>query len=136
MPFLLDTNVLSELRKGAGCDSRVRQWARSTIGERHCISVLSLGEIRKGIEVLRRRSPDQCPAFERWLARLQVDYDEDIFPITEDIADRWGRLMAVQLWPVTDSLIAATALEYGLTVATHNTMDFQCLGVSLLNPFQ
>jgi len=136
MPYLLDTNVLSELRKGARSNPKVRQWALSTIGDRHCICVLSLGEIRKGIELLRNKSPDQCPAFERWLALLLRDFEQDILPITENIVDRWGRLIAGQPLPVIDSLIAATALEYGLTVVTRNTADFQRTGVKLVNPFE
>ena len=71
MPYLLDTNILSELRKGQACNDSVKRWAQSTASDRHCISVLSLGEIRKGIEVLRRRSPQQCPAFESWLLKLR-----------------------------------------------------------------
>lgn len=135
MAYLLDTNVLSELRKGSRCDERVRAWAVSVQSERHCISVLSLGEIRKGIEILRRKAPDQCPAFERWLCTIQVEYAGDILPVTEAVADRWGHLMAEQTLPVLDSLIAATALEHRLVVATRNTQDFLTTGVALVNPF-
>ena len=66
------------------CDPNVRAWAESTIGNRHRISVLSLGEIRKGIEILRRKAPEQCPAFERWLATFDQEYGRrDIIPITD-----------------------------------------------------
>jgi predicted nucleic acid-binding protein len=135
MPFLLDTNVLSELRKGALCNARVSRWARSTIAHRHYISVLSLGEIRKGIEILRRKAPHQCQAFERWITCLETDYAQDILQISPGVADRWGRLMAGRTLPVIDSLIAATALEYGLTVATRNTGDFEGTGASVVDPF-
>jgi toxin FitB len=135
MAFLLDTNVLSELRKGLRCEAKVRQWAQPTVSARHCISVLSLGEIRKGIELLRRKSPAQCTAFERWLSRLQNDYDRDILPVTEEIACRWGRLMVNRTLPVIDGLLAATALEHNLTIATRNAADFQSTGVTLINPF-
>ena len=135
MAFLVDTNVLSELRKGARCDSKVRQWAISTMHACHCLSVLSLGEIRKGIELLRRKSPAQCPAFERWLGQLLRDYDQEVLPVTEAISDRWGNMMATQTIPVIDGLIAATAIEHGLTVVTRNTHDFLSSGVPLLNPF-
>ena len=135
MGYLLDTNVLSELRKGSRCDERVRAWAISARGERHCISILSLGEIRKGIEILRRKAPDQCPAFEQWLMLIQAEYSREILPVTEEIAGRWGRLMAEQTLPVLDSLIAATALEHGLVVATRNTQDFTATGVAVVNPF-
>jgi len=133
--YLLDTNILSELRKGRRCDEGVRKWAASTRGERHCISVLSLGEIRKGIEILRRKAPDQCPTFERWLSRLETDYERDLLPLTLPIADRWGRLMAEIQLPAIDGLLAATAFEHHLKVATRNTRDFERAGVPVVNPF-
>ncbi|MDH4409428.1 MAG: type II toxin-antitoxin system VapC family toxin [Verrucomicrobiales bacterium] len=136
MPFLLDTNVLSELRKGEKCDSRVRRWAVSTKGDRHCLCVVSLGEIRKGIEILRRKAPDQCPTFERWLEVLKSDYSNDLLPVNEEIMNRWGILQAAQSLPVLDGLIAATALEHGLTVATRKVRDFEKTGVKLVNPFE
>ncbi len=135
MSYLLDTNVLSELRRGEKCDSRVRAWARATSREQHFISVLSLGEIRRGIELLRRKSPDQCPSLEEWLNRLIVGYEETLLLITEEVADRWGRLNAERSQPVIDSLIAATALEFNLTVATRNTADFPA-EVRLINPWE
>jgi predicted nucleic acid-binding protein len=131
----LDTNVLSELRKGRRGDQRVRVWAEAVGGERHFLSVLSLGEIRKGIERLRRKTPEQCEAFEQWLERLSVDYADDILEVNDVIADRWGRLDASRTRPVIDGLLAATALEFGLTIATRNTKDFAGTGVKLVNPF-
>ena len=136
MPYLLDTNILSELRKGARCDPHVMRWAKSTANDRHCISVLSLGEIRKGIEILRRKSPHQCPAFENWLLALQTEYETDILPVTDVISDQWGQLMAKRTLPVIDGLLAATALANGLTVATRNIADFENAEVSLVDPFR
>ena len=136
MPYLLDTNILSELRRGQRCAPKVAEWAHSTRSDRHCISVLSLGEIRKGIETLRRKSPQQYPAFENWLLTLQTEYEADILPITDAISDQWGQMMAQQTLPVIDGLLAATALTYGLTVATRNVADFKNLGVNLVNPFE
>ena len=135
MRYLLDTNVLSELRKGQACHKTVKAWAGSTRNERHYISVLSLGEIRKGIEILRQRSPKQCPAFEKWLAQLQTDYSTDILSITEPVNEAWGHLMAERTLPVIDGLLAATALTYGLTVATRNTAEFEGTGATVVNPF-
>jgi len=94
-----------------------------------------LGEIRKGIEILRRKAPDQCPVFEQWLSMIQAEYSREILPVTEAISERWGRLMAEQTLPVFDSLIAATALEHGLVVATRNTQDYTASGVAVVNPF-
>ena len=135
MPYLLDTNILSELRRGIRCDPNVFKWAQSTQNDRHCISVLSLGEIRKGIEILRRKSPQQCPAFENWLFTLQTEYEADILPITDAISDQWGHMMAKQTRPVIDGLLAATALTYNLTVATRNVVDFENSGARVINPF-
>jgi len=135
MAFLIDTNVLSELRKGRRCDARVRAWALSAKHAQHWISVLSLGEIRKGIELLRNKSPDQCPAFEKWLAMIETHYAGNILPVTDAIADQWGRLQAKQSMPVIDSLLAATALVHQLTLVTRNTTDFTASGAALLNPF-
>ena len=135
MAFLLDTNVLSELRKGASADKNVRHWAQNNAQAKHFISLLSIGEIRKGIELLRRKSPQQCPAFEGWLARLRVVHKQDVLPVTEAIAEHWGALMALRTLPAIDGLLAATALEHGLTIVTRNTADFQATGMSLVNPF-
>jgi len=135
MPYLLDTNVLSELRKGRRCHPKVAKWAQITAHDRHFISVLSLGEIRKGIELLRRKSREQCAPFEKWLRLLESEYAENILQIDEAIADQWGSLMAEWTLPVIDGLIAATALAYRLKVVTRNTGDFQGTGVDLVNPF-
>ena len=135
MPWLLDTNVLSELRKGVKCDPNVHQWAVESSSDQHWISVLSIGEIRKGIELLRRKSPDLCPAFERWIHSILTQYYKEILPITDTIADRWGSLMAVRPLLVIDGLLAATALEHNLTLVTRNTADFAQTGVQLHNPF-
>jgi predicted nucleic acid-binding protein len=136
MPFLLDTNILSELRKGARCDPNVSNWAAKESGQAHYISVLSLGEIRKGIELLRKKSLADCMPFEIWLQKLQSDYANCTIAITAEIAERWGELSALRPLPVIDSLLAATALEHGLTLATRNTKDFDGLGISIVNPFQ
>ena len=116
-------------------DERVRAWAKSVSGERHFVSVLSLGEIRKGIERLRRTTPEKCAVFEQWLERLALDYAGDILEVNDVVADRWGRLEAFRTRPVIDGLLAATALEFGLTVTTRNTKDFAGTGVKLVNPF-
>jgi predicted nucleic acid-binding protein len=136
MPFLLDTNILSEMRKGSRCDSKVAGWAARERGEAHYISVLSLGEIRKGIELLRKKSPDHCSALEGWLRRLRIDYASCTVGITQEIADRWGEMCSIRPLPVIDSLLAATAFELRLTLATRNTKDFEGLGISTVDPFQ
>ena len=107
----------------------------SVATEPQFISVASLGEVRKGIEILRRKAPDQCRAFEAWLERLKSRAEYQILPITEEIADRWGVMMARQTLPAIDSWIAATALEHDLILATRNLADFQAAGVEMVNPF-
>jgi hypothetical protein len=136
MPFLLDTNILSELRKGDRCDSKVARWAVRKRGEAHYISVLSLGEIRKGIELLRSKSPDRCDALEVWLRKLRVDYASCTVGITPEIAERWGKMCSLRPLRVIDSLLAATAFELRLTLATRNTSDFDGLGIATVDPFQ
>ena len=136
MSFLLDTNILSELRKGSRCDPNVSHWAAKESTRAHYISVLSLGEIRKGIELLRKKSPEKCTPLENWLQKLHTDYAHCTIAITSEISDRWGELSLIRPLPVIDSLIAATALEFGLTLATRNSKDFDGLGISIVNPFQ
>ena len=136
MPFLLDTNVLSELRKGARCDPSVTSWAARQSRETHYLSALSLGEIRKGIELLRRKAPRDASALEDWLARLVGQYEGFILPVTPEIAETWGHLCARRPLPVIDSLLAATALEFNLTIATRNTADFKGTGVNTVDPFR
>ena len=135
MAYLLDTNIISELRRAEACEPKLLHWAEATKNERHCLSVLSLGEIRRGIETLRRKAPAQCPTFEQWLERLQNEYSNDVLPISATVVDQWGRLMAVRTFPVIDGLIAATALVYRLTLVTRNTADFADSGANLINPF-
>lgn len=135
MSYLLDTNVLSELRKGAKANEKVRKWAHAHASHRHCISAVSIGEIRKGIELLRLRSPEQCPAFERWLANIKSEFEGHVLDITKEIAERWGTLMAKKPRPAMDGLLAATALEHGLEIVTRNTADFAGCGVLVINPW-
>lgn len=136
MAFLLDTNVLSELRKGKRANPNVVAWAKAHLRERTYISVLSIGEIRKGIELLRARDPKQCPVFEKWVTHLMDQYQDDTLPFNVDIVERWGRLNAQAPMPVIDSLIAASALEYRLTVVTRNIREFIPAEVPAVNPFQ
>lgn len=135
MAYLLDTNVLSELRKGMKADENVRQWSRKHALHRNCISAVTIGEIRKGIELLRLKSPEQCPAFERWLASIKLEFEGGVLDVTEEIAERWGVLMAKRPRPVVDCYLAATAIEHGLDIVTRNTADFADCGVTVINPW-
>lgn len=134
MAYLLDTCVLSELRK-PNCNPGVVAWMSNIQPDEVFLSVLTLGEIRRGIELHRRKNPAAAGGLERWLLGLESHYGDRILPITPTIADSWGRLSPQQPLPVTDGLIASTALEHKLTVVTRNIADFARSGVTTLNPF-
>lgn len=135
MSYLVDTNILSELRKGRRCDPHVAAWLTRVRPEELFLSVLSLGEIRRGIELLRPRDPAGAGSLDRWLEGLGSHYADRVLPISSEIADRWGRLCPAQPLPVTDGLLAATCIEHSLTMVTRNTGDFTRSGVTTLNPF-
>lgn len=135
MGYLLDTNVLSELRKNQRCDPGVAAWFASIEPGDLFISVMSLGEIRRGIELLRKRDPASAGHLEKWLTGLEQHYSGQVLPISAAIADRWGRLALDQPLPVVDGLMAATCVEHKLTMVTRNTDDFIRSGASTLDPF-
>jgi hypothetical protein len=99
------------------------------------LSVLVVGEIRQGVERLRRRDPKQAKVFDRWLGDLRRDYGERILPVTAAVAEEWGRLNVPDPLPVVDGLLAATAKAHNLTLVTRNTGHVERAGVPLLNPF-
>ncbi len=134
MAYLLDTCVLSELRKSR-CNPGVSSWMSGIRPDEAFLSVLTLGEIRRGIEMHRLKNPTGAGNLESWLLGLETHYADRVLPISVAVADRWGRLGLKQRLPVTDGLLAATALEHKLSVVTRNTADFRRSGVSLLNPF-
>jgi predicted nucleic acid-binding protein len=89
--YLIDTNIISEVRKGERCDGHVAAWFASIDDEDIFLSVLVVGEIRKGIERARRTDPAQARALEKWLSTLKQSYGERILPIDQMVADEWGR---------------------------------------------
>ncbi|MFT3991877.1 MAG: type II toxin-antitoxin system VapC family toxin [Luteolibacter sp.] len=136
MRYLFDTNFISELKKNEQANRGVQDWVLRNDSSLCALSVVTLAEIRKGIEIKRRTDTRQAFAIEQWLEGVLVDFAESILPVTVQIADRWGRLMAATRLPGTDMLLAATALEHGLTVITRNVKDFEGSGVSLHNPWK
>lgn len=135
--YLLDTNILSELRKGQRCDANVRRWAEGElIGSKGYVSVMALGEIRNGIDRLIGRDPETAHRLEVWLGTVYEQFQDGILPITLEIAEEWGRMNAVRSLPVADSLMAATANVHGLFFVTRDVKPLTNAGVKLLNPFE
>jgi predicted nucleic acid-binding protein len=133
--YLLDTNALSELRKRRP-DPRVMGWFGTAPKAELYLSCLTIGEIRRGIERLRRKDEVQAKAIERWLAGLRHFYQDRIVPIDIEITERWGQLSAAVTLPAVDGLLAATALTRGWTVVTGNVADFTPSGARVLNPWE
>jgi predicted nucleic acid-binding protein len=134
--FLLDTNIISEVRKGPRCDPRVAAWYASVDDDDLYLSVLVLGEIRKGIEQARPRVPAKARALEAWLAEVEHAFAERTFSIDRRTSDEWGRMSAQRSIPVIDGLLAATAKVHRVTLVTRNEPDVAGLGASVLNPFK
>jgi predicted nucleic acid-binding protein len=135
LSYLLDTNVISELRKGRRADPNVTAWFAELADEEVFLSVLTIGEIRRGIESVRRRDPDAAAALDRWLALLSEAHGDRILPIDRAIAEEWGRMNVPDPLPVVDGLLAATAQVLGLTLVTRNVADVEGIGVELFDPF-
>jgi|SRR5512132_497983 toxin FitB len=134
MSFLLDTNILSEARKRSP-DSKVRAWLASVPEPELYLSVLVVGEIRQGIERLRRRDPAQAAPYESWLSSLLHGFADRLVPVTAEVSEEWGRLNVPHPLPVVDGLMAATAKVRGWTFVTRDAGDLARTGVRLLNPF-
>ena len=136
MSLLLDTNVLSELRKGARASARLRDWFEGVDSDEIHLSVLVVGELRRGIERIRARDARQAAALERWLGAVSTSHAERILPVDSRVAEQWGRLTATRPGSVIDTLMAATALVHGLVLVTRNVKDVAWTGVSYFNPFE
>ena len=138
--FLIDTNVLSEYRRPGGPDAGVKHWLETTDVQSQFVSVITLAEIEKGIKLLaegKRRAQ-----LEDWLKQdLEAWFAGRILPVDRDVAARWASLVAQgtrtgRPLPTINSLIAATALAYDLTIVTRNTRDFEGIGTPTLNPWE
>ncbi|HKM99413.1 MAG TPA: type II toxin-antitoxin system VapC family toxin [Candidatus Binataceae bacterium] len=136
MSYLIDTNIISEVRKGARCDPHVSAWYASIADEDIFLSTLVLGEIRKGVELARSRDAVKAALLERWLREVESAFDGRVLGIDNTVSDQWGRISAIRPVPVIDGLLAATALTNGLTLVTRNDRDLAGLGVTVLNPFK
>ena len=136
--YLVDTNIISEVRKKSKANKGVRAFFKQVIEDetQMFISVVTVGELRRGVELIRYRGDvRQANQLEKWLAALLTEYQDHILDINQDIAQLWGRLRVPHPENALDKQIAATALIYELTVVTRNHKDFVKTGVRVLNPF-
>ena len=134
MSWLLDTNIVSEVRKGERANPGVRAWFAEAADESLFTSVLVVGELRRGIESIRRRDVPSALALELWLAELTDGFADRILPVDREVAEQWGSLNVSDPVPTVDGLLAATALVHRLTLVTRNTRDVARTGVLLLDP--
>jgi predicted nucleic acid-binding protein len=135
--YLVDTNVVSEARKGTRANPGVRSFVRNVDTNALYLSVLTVGEIRRGIENVRKRGDaPQAGLLEQWLMQVVHEYASRILAFDGECAQVWGGLMSPQNHHPIDKQIAAIALIHDLTVVTRNTADFAGTGVTLLDPFE
>jgi predicted nucleic acid-binding protein len=136
--YLVDTDVISEARKGDKANAGVRAFFNSACRDNTALylSVITIGELRQGVENIRHRGDKpQAARLERWLNRIMNDYADAILPFDQEAAQVWGRLRAPNRENPLDKQIAATALIYGLIVVTRNCAHYDPTGVQLVNPF-
>ncbi len=136
--YLIDTNVLSELRKKRNANEGVKRFFKSSQKEKIplYLSVITLGELRRGVELVRyRQDHRQANTLENWLDMIVSDYGGHILDFDADVAQLWGVLRSPHHENAIDKQIAATALIYGLTLVTRNLKDFEGTGALTLNPF-
>jgi hypothetical protein len=134
--FLLDTTVVSELRKGSKADAGLIEWIAPIDDAVLFLSVLVTGELRQGVERLRLRDAPQAQRLDRWLLTLLNDYSDRILPVDLPVADLWGRMNVPNPISAVDGLLAATAIEHNLTLVTRNEKDVERTGVRIHNPFR
>ena len=135
MKFLLDTNVISEIRKRDRAHPNVVRWVARTPVTEIGTSVLVLAEIRHGIELKRRSDPEQAKSLDRWFSQMRTRLGDRVLPIDEPIAGAWALMGIPNPLALIDGLLAATAKVHGLTLVTRNVADIAVAGVPLLDPF-
>jgi predicted nucleic acid-binding protein len=133
--FLLDTNIISEIRKRERAHPNVVRWVARTPVTDIGTSVVVLAEIRRGVELKRRSDPKQADGLDRWYSQMRTRLGDRVLPIDEPIAEAWARLGLPDPLPLIDGLLAATAKVHGLTLVTRNVDDVVRTGVPVLDPF-
>ena len=136
MRYLLDTNIISEVRKGSGCNPQVAKWFAAIDADDIYFSVLVIDEIRKRIERARPKDATRARAPERWLGTVLEAFNGRIVPIGHAIAEEWGRMSAKRPVPTIDGLLAATAKVRGMTLVTRDLTAITDLGADIIDPFR
>ena len=131
--YLVDTNVVSEIRRQT---PEAIGWLRSVPAVTIYLSVLTLGEIMKGVAIKERSDRQAAGLLAEWLQQLQGDFASHILPVTDRVAFEWGRIAALRSRGDVDGLIAATAIVHGLILVTRNVRDFEDLNLPILNPWK
>jgi toxin FitB len=134
MTYLLDTNVISAVRKNDRF-SVVMRWYGTTKPSDLYVSALVFGELSKGITILSRRDPVAAQSLRAWSDGLYAHYENRILPVDADVAERWGRMMARRTLPILDGLMAATAAAHNMIFVTRNLRDVADVGVQTLSPW-
>ena len=135
MKFLLDTNIISEIRKRNRADPNVARWVARIPAQEIGTSVLVLAEIRRGIELKRRSDPEQAKSLDRWFSQMRIRLGDRVLPVDESVAEAWALLGIPDPLPLIDGLLAATAKVHNLTLVTRNVAHMAAAGVTLLDPF-
>ena len=134
MRYLLDTNIISELRKKVP-NNGVQEWIKQVQVNQIYISCLTVGEIKTGILKLAKKDKAQARLIDKWLEELMHEYKEQILGIDLETSEEWAKLMSSDSNHIIDNLIAAQAIQNNMTVVTRNIKDYQAGSLKLLNPF-
>ena len=135
MTYLIDTNVVSELRKRRRANQSVVAWFRAREPEELYLSVLVIGELRRGAARIRRRDPPNAEALDRWVTQISERFGDRILAVDHAVAELWGEITAHPTLPDVDGLLAATALVHDLVVVTRNVRHIAPTGARCLDPF-
>jgi predicted nucleic acid-binding protein len=135
---LLDTNVVSELRKGERANAGVTEWHRQRDKRELFLSVITIAELRRGIALIRRRDEPQAAALDRWCTVIERGFSRvgHLLTIRPAEANAWGELSAIRPLQIMDAFLAATALTHNLTLVTRNEAHFSHLTITVENPFR
>ncbi|WP_184003177.1 MULTISPECIES: type II toxin-antitoxin system VapC family toxin [unclassified Paraburkholderia] len=137
MMFVIDTNVVSELRKGRRADANLVAWAKSVDASALFVSAITIMELATGVLLKERSDPSQGALLRAWLdEHVLTEFADRVLPVDTGVALRCARLHVPDRRSERDALIAATAIVHGMTVVTRNVADFVATGVSLVNPWQ